>query len=339
MAMLMALAGCGSKSEEPAQQVAATVNGVEIYESDVTGEVESRREDLGLADDAEWQAYLSDRGMLIDDFRMQVVEDMVDNELIRQGASSLGIEATTESAEAEVRAYFQNSASEGEGGTQESLMYFLERYDGAKRSSHILIKANRADGVEGRMQAKQKANDLLGQIESGAISFEDAARSSSDEQETAAAGGDVGWDCDVVLADAYQDVLDELSPGEVSEIIESELGYHIVKCTESCELQDAQIDSIDDLPEGIRDAAEQFLQHEAGDRAFETWLENLREAASININPMPDWVPYGIMQDDGESGDSASRHDDDDEDVPDNAYDGPVDTAEEATDDGMSDND
>ena len=78
VAVLAVVLGCNPQAEKDSQPVAAVVNGVPIYESDVTSGVEALRADLGLTDEAEWEQYLASEGMIVDDFRLQVIDELVD---------------------------------------------------------------------------------------------------------------------------------------------------------------------------------------------------------------------------------------------------------------------
>jgi foldase protein PrsA len=282
---------CAPKPEQENTVIAATVNGAAIDEADVTREIETRRADMGLSDAVAWERFLESEGMLPDDFRMQVIEEMVDDELIRQGSVELGVGPDGLSPRESARAYFRDHARlDGESG-EEMLGYLAERYDGAKRSSHILIKVGHDDGGAAKQEARQKAEGILADIKSGAMAFDEAALTASDDLDVASKGGDMGWDCDTALPDAYQEVLDGLSAGEVSDVIEGELGFHIIMCTESCNLT-GPVTSIDQFPASIRELTADTLLQMIAEDAYAAWLDGLRSSASIQINPMPDGVPY-----------------------------------------------
>jgi peptidyl-prolyl cis-trans isomerase C len=87
---------------------------------------------------------------------------------------------------------------------------------------HILI---RNTGPE----SKAKAEKLLAQIKAGA-SFEAIAKAQSDDTTTSAKGGDLGFFTPDSMVKPFQAGLAELkNPGDVSGIVESDFGYHIIK--------------------------------------------------------------------------------------------------------------
>ncbi len=92
--------------------------------------------------------------------------------------------------------------------------------------SHILIEPK--PGEKARMEALEEAQDLRQQILDGA-DFAKLAREHSDDQQSARRGGDLGFMSREDFVRAYAEAAYNLEPGEVSEVVESEFGYHIIK--------------------------------------------------------------------------------------------------------------
>ena len=113
-------------------------------------------------------------------------------------------------------------------------------YDGAKKSPISLFDAD----------DKETAQSVLDQINSGELDFAEAAKEYSTDTGSAADGGDVGWDKLTTFVDEYQDALDSLEVGQVSGLVESDYGYHIIKCTEEFTAPPRSPRSTD--PPGIR---------------------------------------------------------------------------------------
>ena len=94
------------------------------------------------------------------------------------------------------------------------------------RISHILIKVSVDSAQESA--ALKKAQSLYNQIKKGA-SFEDLANRYSDDRESASYGGKIGTIPKNFFPPEVQEKLDKLNPGEVSEPIRGDYGYHIFK--------------------------------------------------------------------------------------------------------------
>ena len=79
-----------------------------------------------------------------------------------------------------------------------------------------------------RAAAKLKADSLLAEIRKGGDFAQVAKRESMDPQ-TKETGGDLGWNRRGAMLPAFDRVMFSLAPGQVSDIVETEYGYHIVK--------------------------------------------------------------------------------------------------------------
>ena len=115
----------------------------------------------------------------------------------------------------------------------------------------------------------------------------------------------MGWDKLTTFVDAYQQALSALDAGEVSGVVETEYGYHIIKCTEHFYV-DGEVTSVDQIPEGLREYFTQTIEITEQDNAYNDWLEAQREKADIQINEMPEDVPYNVSMDAASSDDSTT---------------------------------
>jgi peptidyl-prolyl cis-trans isomerase SurA len=100
------------------------------------------------------------------------------------------------------------------------------------RSRHILVRYRGAKNAgpeikRSKPEAEARARELLAKLAAGA-DFAELARSSSDDS-SAERGGDVGSRGRGVLAPAYEKALFGMQPGQRSDLVESEFGYHIIE--------------------------------------------------------------------------------------------------------------
>jgi peptidyl-prolyl cis-trans isomerase C len=102
------------------------------------------------------------------------------------------------------------------------------------KASHILIKPRtsdpNADPNQAKTAAKAKAEDLLKQIKAGA-DFAELARANSDCP-SSKQGGDLGFFGKGQMVPAFEEAAFVLKPGQVSDVVETEFGYHIIKITD-----------------------------------------------------------------------------------------------------------
>jgi peptidyl-prolyl cis-trans isomerase D len=99
-----------------------------------------------------------------------------------------------------------------------------------RQASHILIQLE--DGVDEAAvnAARDKANDLVAKIKSGE-SFEDLAKTNSDDPGSAELGGDLGYFGRGVMEPDFEQAVFALNEGGISEPVLTSFGFHIIKLT------------------------------------------------------------------------------------------------------------
>ncbi|MFC1576620.1 peptidylprolyl isomerase [Candidatus Omnitrophota bacterium] len=131
------------------------------------------------------------------------------------------------------------------------------------RASHILVKT------------RKEAEDVVKQLAAGE-KFEELAKERSSDP-TSAVGGDIGYFAKGQLVAEVEDVCDQMRVGEVSDIVETDFGYHVIKLTERKEPH------VKELAE-VRDAIRQSLTRVKKKISFNNFVDNLKEKSRITIN-------------------------------------------------------
>jgi peptidyl-prolyl cis-trans isomerase D len=108
---------------------------------------------------------------------------------------------------------------------------------------HILVKADSNASKEDKAKAKAKAEDLLKQIKGGA-DFAELAKKNSDDPGSGSNGGDLDWVQRGQMVPPFENAAFSLKPKEVSNIVETMFGYHIVQ---TMERQDAHTRTLDEV--------------------------------------------------------------------------------------------
>lgn len=324
----LGIVGCSEQtSDTPTYTggVAATVNGVEIPEDKVTQAIQDIRAQMSLTEEDAWGQWLADNDYTPESVREEIVNSFVDQELVKQGGEAEGITADpteidqyvetmrghydSDSAWAEaleavgmtedeyrdnialslVSQQLQQKVGEGAAEpTDEEVLdaakeTYAQAYDGAKKSSHILFEAS----------DEAQAQEVLDKINAGELDFATAAESYSKDTASAAEGGNVGWDRLSNLVTEYTTALADLNKGDVSGLVTSTYGIHIIQCTDVFEAPE-ELTSLDQLPTEFQDSIRTMLQSSNQSNAYYTWLEEQRNAADIQINDMPEGLPYYV---------------------------------------------
>jgi peptidyl-prolyl cis-trans isomerase D len=110
----------------------------------------------------------------------------------------------------------------------------IERLSGAeeRRASHILINAPKTAAAAEREAAKAKASELLAQVRKAPESFAETARKNSQDTGSAAQGGDLDFFSRGAMVKPFEDAAFSLKKGEISDLVESDFGYHIIRLTD-----------------------------------------------------------------------------------------------------------
>ena len=101
-----------------------------------------------------------------------------------------------------------------------------------RRASHILIASPKTAPAAEREKAKAKAEELLAIVKKSPETFADVARKNSQDPGSAPNGGDLDFFARGAMVKPFEDAAFALKKGEISDVIESDFGYHIIKLTD-----------------------------------------------------------------------------------------------------------
>ena len=143
------------------------------------------------------------------------------------------------------------------------------------RARHILLRtSNRltAEAAQARLTGYRR------QIESAARSFEDMAREFS-EDGSAAQGGDLGWASPGTMVPEFEEAMNALQPGGLSQPVVSRFGVHLIQVLER---RDVAVD-----PRQLREQARNALREQRFDEAYADWARDLRGRAYVEMREPP----------------------------------------------------
>lgn len=135
---------------------------------------------------------------------------------------------------------------------------------------HILIKINELTS-EG--DAKLKIIQLKDRLDRG-DAFEELARLYS-EDTSAASGGDLGWLSPGDTVPAFEQTMNKLLSGQISEPVQSQFGWHVIQVLER-RSQDISLDR-------RRQTARQAIRTRKADVVIQEWLRQLRDQAYVEL--------------------------------------------------------
>jgi peptidyl-prolyl cis-trans isomerase D len=100
-----------------------------------------------------------------------------------------------------------------------------------RRASHILINAGKTASDAAKAVAKEKAEKLLAQVRKNPADFAKIAKENSEDSGTAVKGGDLDFFSKGMMVKPFQDAVDKLTVGEISDVVQSDYGYHVIMLT------------------------------------------------------------------------------------------------------------
>ena len=141
-----------------------------------------------------------------------------------------------------------------------------QRYKQGERveASHILV------------ESKDKADELYNQLQNGA-SFADLAKNNSIDNRSAENGGKLGFIEKGQFIEKFEEVAFNLEVGTISEPVETEYGYHIIKVSDK---KEASTKSFEEVKSQIKDQ----LFNQKRQQAVNDYIQNLRDEAKIEKN-------------------------------------------------------
>jgi peptidyl-prolyl cis-trans isomerase D len=101
-----------------------------------------------------------------------------------------------------------------------------------RRASHILITAPASASAADREKAKAKAAQLLAEVKKAPATFADVARKNSQDPGSAEKGGDLDFVTRGAMVKPFDDAMFALKKGDISDLVETEFGYHIIRLTD-----------------------------------------------------------------------------------------------------------
>lgn len=339
-ACCIALVGCGGTNYGYTGGVAATVNGAEIQEDTITKYIQDFRTSSDLTSDDDWGNWMKENSFDPATVRDQVIDYYVENELKKQACDEKGITVEQSQVDDEINNMKANYDSDdawkqalssagltedqyresveaglldkaledavaGDAATADDskvldmLNTYYTMFNGAKKSSHILFASGDTE----------KAQEVLDQINAGTLDFAEAAKQYSTDTASAADGGNVGWDAINSFVTDYTDALDGLSVGQVSGLVTSDYGIHIIKCTDEFTC-DGKATSLSAYPQEFVDYISNIVKDQSKSTAYSNWFNDYKAQADIQSNDMPENVPYNLDMTKYDNSDSSSDNSD-----------------------------
>ncbi|MDR1775664.1 MAG: SurA N-terminal domain-containing protein [Actinomycetes bacterium] len=225
----------------------AAKQGIEVTDAEVTEQVDAIK--AGYADETAFNEAMEGAGYTLDTLQTQIKYDLYARALIEKQVPDSSV------TDEEIKEYYEQNKDT-----------FVEA--AGKRASHILFAADDKSTAEKVLKDLKKSTDLE-------KDFAAAAKEHSTDTASAANGGDLGWPTSAYVEN-FQKALDKLDVDEMSDLVKTEYGYHIILVTDE---RNESTQKLEDVTDQIRDT----LLNQKKNDAYTKMLEDLNAAAKIEI--------------------------------------------------------
>ena len=161
-----------------------------------------------------------------------------------------------------------------------------------RRVSHILIAAEKSAGAAERDKARAKAAALLAEVKTAPDKFADLARKNSQDPGSASKGGDLDFFARGAMVKPFEDAAYALQKGQISEVVETDFGYHILRLTD---IRTPKQKSFEESRASLEEDARRQLAQRKFAEAAETFTNMVYEQ-SDSLSPVADKLKLDVQR-------------------------------------------
>jgi peptidyl-prolyl cis-trans isomerase SurA len=207
---------------------------------------------------------LAAQGVSYDQYRSQL-----HGQLERLKLVSMEVKSRIQVGESEVRAYYDTNLD-------------VYREEDSFRARHIFFKTSEKAPAEDIKRSMTTALNVLAEAKSGK-DFAELAKQYSEDPAARKDGGDLGSFKKGDMQPELEQAILNLKPGEVSELVYTPLGFHLIKLEE-------RINGKPKPFERVKSEIEETIYKKKSEERFSAWAKELRSKANIELKELP-----GIM--------------------------------------------
>jgi peptidyl-prolyl cis-trans isomerase C len=148
------------------------------------------------------------------------------------------------------------------------------KQDEQARASHILFRVDEKATDADKKKVRAQADSVLKQAKGGADFAELAKKYSADG--SAQQGGDLGFFTKDAMVPAFSDAAFAMQPGQISDVVTTQFGYHIIKVTERKPASTVAFDT-------VKDRIREFLTQQQKQQRAEAFIAELKKKAKIEV--------------------------------------------------------
>jgi peptidyl-prolyl cis-trans isomerase D len=153
-----------------------------------------------------------------------------------------------------------------------------------RRVRHVLIKADKSAPADVKQKARARAEAVLAEARKSPAAFAEIAKKNSEDEGSAAQGGDLDFFGRGAMVKPFEDAAFAMKPGEISNVVESDFGYHVLKLEA---VRGGQTQAFEAVRPGIEDEVRKQLAAKRWAEAAEQFTNTVYEQAD-SLQPVID---------------------------------------------------
>jgi len=169
-----------------------------------------------------------------------------------------------------------NLTTEEENEIASLAKFFQRRTAERVRVRHILIRVEKNASMQDKTNALNKIKEIQQKIKTGE-DFSESARKYSEDPGSKEQGGDLGFFVHGDMVPEFEKVAFSLPVGEVSDIVETDFGYHLIKCEEKKAKSKLTYNE-------VKEELQEYLYRSKAEKIYQDFLKQLRSNATIKIS-------------------------------------------------------
>ncbi len=228
--------------------------GITIAETEVDAKMAQLKSQFPTGE--AFEKALKERGMTVDSLKKDARVDMSVNKLMESETAAL-----PGPSDLEAKDFYDKNPDRFK--QEESV-----------RASHILVRVDEKAAAPARKKARAEIDAVLKQAKAGADFAKLAQQHSQDG--SAAQGGDLNYFSRGQMVPAFDKVAFELKPGQISDVVTTQLGYHIIKAVDR---KPARVIPFEEASPQVK----QFLSEQKKQQHTEAFIEGLKKKSKIEV--------------------------------------------------------
>lgn len=208
----------------------------------------------------------------LDKEKVKVAYVQINPDVLPFKAKNEDVETMLKTGEKQIKEYYETHAKNYNQEKRVKASHILISYAGAQRAAKTIVRT--------KVEAQKKAEAVLLEVQGAKTTFAEIAKKQTDEESGKGKGGDLGYFEYKSMAKPFAEAAFKMKVGEVSSVVESPFGFHIIKVTALKEAVNRKLEDVqrEVAEKVIFDQKKDNLAHALGEKL----IKELKDKKNID---------------------------------------------------------